>query len=138
MARPSKYTPERVARIVEALEGGNTRRAAAAAGGIDQATFDRWILRYAHFAADVRAAESKAELVHVEAIRHAAADGDWRASAWWLERRYPDDWGRRDKVEIVNSVRELARQMGASPEEEAAAVAEAERVLAEMRRSGAR
>lgn len=137
MARPSKYTPERVARIVEALAGGNTRGAASAAGGIDQATFDRWMHRFAHFAEAVREAEATAELGYVATIKQAADAGDWRAALAWLERRRHEDWGRRDKVEIVNSVRELARQMGASPEEEAAAVAEAERVLAEMRK-GAR
>jgi transposase-like protein len=137
MARPTKYTPERVARIVEALEGGNTRRAAAMAAGIDEGTLERWVRRYAGFAGAGREAEAQAEVAHVSTIKQASDSGDWRAALAWLERRRNEDWGRRDKVEIVNSVRELARQAGATPEEEAAAVAEAERVLAEMRK-GAR
>ena len=28
-------------------------------------------------------------------IKEAAQNGDWRAAAWMLERRYPEKWGRR-------------------------------------------
>jgi hypothetical protein len=26
---------------------------------------------------------------------------EWTAAAWWLERRRPDDWGRKDRHEIT-------------------------------------
>lgn len=26
--------------------------------------------------------------------------GDWQAAAWRLERRFPDQWGRKDKMEL--------------------------------------
>ena len=31
----------------------------------------------------------------LETIRRAGERGGWRASAWFLERRYPDTWGPR-------------------------------------------
>ena len=31
-------------------------------------------------------------------IKDAAQNGDWRAAAWMLERRYPEKWGRRRPV----------------------------------------
>ena len=39
---PSKYTPEVVARIVEALEKGATYKLAAQYGGITFETFNQW------------------------------------------------------------------------------------------------
>jgi hypothetical protein len=23
----------------------------------------------------------------------------WTAAAWWLERKFPDDWGRRERID---------------------------------------
>lgn len=38
---------------------------------------------------------------HDLAVISAAADaGDWRASAWRLERRYPEKWGKREYLEL--------------------------------------
>jgi hypothetical protein len=137
MAHPgpkSKYTPERVKRIIDALAAGNTRGASAAYGGIDHDTLLRWEKRYAEFAEQVKDAEARAEVGHVANIAQAARSGNWTASAWWLERRRHQDWGRKDKLEIISSVREMARATGA---DEDAAVAEAESYLKEIRR-GAR
>lgn len=134
MSRPSKYTPEREARILEALRAGNTRKASALFGGIDHATLDRWLLRYARFADAVQKAEAEAEVAHVANIAKAAQAGNWTASAWWLERRRHADWGRKDRVEIVQTVRQLAAANGLTDEETEAAVAEAERFLKDSRR----
>lgn len=112
MARPSKYTPERVASILEALTAGNTRRAAAAYGGIDENTLGRWIARFGDFAEAVKSAEAAAEVGHVANIAAAANDGTWTASAWWLERRRHADWGKVDRVEI--EVRKAAERVAAA------------------------
>lgn len=134
MARPSKYTPDRVARIVEALEGGNTRRAAATAAGIDQGTLENWMTRFSGFSSAVRVAEAEAELAHVATIKRAADDGDWRAALAWLERRRHEDWGRQDRLEIINSVREKAIRAGLPDDEVAAIVAGADDYLRKLRR----
>lgn len=133
MARPTKYTDERARRIADALAAGNTRRAAALSAGITERTFERWIARFVGFVAAVEKAEAEAEVAHVATIRSAATDGTWQASAWWLERRRSEDWGKRERIEIISSVRDLARRAGLSAEDEARAVQEAEQVLAELR-----
>lgn len=97
MARLSKYNEDRHKRIIEALRAGNTRRAASWAGGIDQDTFLRWLQRYADFADDVKAAEADAELAMVERVRTAAND-QWQAAAWWLERKMKRDWSNRQEI----------------------------------------
>jgi transposase len=106
MARPTKMTPEVVKRIADALAAGNTRRAAAAYGGIDEDTLGRWLRRFADFAA------------HVANITQAAKDGTWQASAWWLERRQHAAWGKVDRVEIEirRAAERVAQQTGADPE----------------------
>lgn len=137
MARPTKYTPEIVERIREALVAGNTRKASALHAGIDQDTLNIWMNRYSDFRTAVENAEAQAEVDHVANIVQAAQKGNWTASAWWLERRRHQDWGRKDRVEIINTVRQLAAAEGLSDEETAAAVAEAETYLKGMR-SGSR
>lgn len=129
MARPSKYTPERAARILSALREGNTRSASAALGGIDLGTLSRWEKRFAGFAGFVKDAEASAERMHVGNIKRAAFAGNWQASAWWLERRRPEDWGRKDRLEIVSLVKLMALEAGLDDAETQAAVAEAEQYL---------
>jgi hypothetical protein len=94
-----KYTPERVKRIIEALSAGNTRGASAAYGGIDHDTLNNWIKRHSEFSDAVKEAESKAEVSHVANIAKASRDGVWTASAWWLERRRHNEWGKIERME---------------------------------------
>jgi hypothetical protein len=138
MARPgpeSKYEDKTVKKVVDALAAGNTRGAASAYAGISQKTFERWRKRYVEFDEAVKNAEARAEVGHVANIAQAARSGNWTASAWWLERRRHEDWGRKDRLEIIQSVRELARANG---KDEDAAVAEAEAILKEIRGAGRR
>lgn len=137
MARPTKYTPETVKKILDALAAGNTRKASALYAGIGENTLGDWLNRYRDFRDAVENAESRAEVGHVANIAQAARSGNWTASAWWLERRRHQDWGRQDRIEIVNTVRQLAAAEGLTEEETAAAVAEAEAYLKGLR-SGSR
>ena len=131
--RISKYTPDRVERIVAALRAGNTRQAACAYGSISDETFATWCRRYVEFLDAVKKAEADAEVRHVANIAKAATDGTWTASAWWLERRRHEDWGRKDRVNIVHVVRQMAEEAGLNEAETAEALAEAERYLKELR-----
>lgn len=133
MARPSKYTAERVEKIVDALAAGNTRKTAARLAGIDQGTLENWVQRYSDFSAAIEKAEADAEASHVANIVKAATSGSWTASAWWLERRRHEDWGRKDRLEIVQTIRQLVRDAGLGDDVEAEAVAEAEQILKELR-----
>lgn len=129
MARPSKRTPEREDAIIRALEEGNTRRAAAATVGIDENTFGRWMLRFGGFADRVRKAEATAETLAVGVIHHGMLRGETADAKWWLERRRPDDYGRRDRIELTirQQAERLAAEFGLDPE---ALIMEAERIAA--------
>ena len=45
----------------------------------------------------------------------------WQAGAWWLERRYPDEWGRKERVEMGGTVK-IESILGALPADIAAEV----------------
>lgn len=128
--RPSKYTPERIESILTLLRAGNTRRAAAHASGVSVDTFCTWLAQYSEFSEACQKAESEAESVHVANILRAASTGSWQASAWWLERRRHQDWGRKQTLEVIQSVRELARSTNQDEEE---AIRAAEEILREIR-----
>lgn len=96
MARPTKLQDERRERILTAIREGNTRRAAAALGGIGERTLYDWIAKDEQFSQDVIKAEGEAEAEMVSRVHRAALDGSWQAAAWWLERRRPGEFGRKD------------------------------------------
>ena len=107
MARPTSYTDEIALRLAEVLEQGASIADACALAGIAESTYHEWVRRgetgeapFSEFPELTRAARARGRLKHVRAIA-AAADrpdgkGDWRASAFFLERSDPANWGRRD------------------------------------------
>ena len=42
--------------------------------------------------------EDEARDLAVGCLLRAARNGDWKAAAWFLERRYPEEWGKRTHV----------------------------------------
>ena len=126
--RPTKLNPETQAKICDALRAGNYLETAAAYAGIDKTTLFDWLRKGARakrgihkeFSQAVEKAMADAETRDVALIGKAANNGTWQASAWRLERKYPDRWGRRDhhridaavltaKVDPNDAVQELAR-----------------------------
>ncbi len=110
--RPSKLTPEVQDRICQLLKAGNTFRTACEVAGIGESTGREWRARgeerhaaragdddYASFAAAVQRAEEEAVARNVALIQKAATNGTWTAAAWWLERKFPAEWGKVDRHE---------------------------------------
>lgn len=128
VGRTSKRSDARVAALCRLLAGGATRRAASAGAGVDHAQFYRWLERDATFRTAVEKAEADAELMFTSIVAAAASDS-WQAAAWWLERRRPDDFGRRDRLEldIRAQALQVAAAYGLDPNE---VIAEAEQWLA--------
>ena len=62
---------------------------------------------YSEFSEAVKKARAEAEGAHIRNIRKAADNGTWQASAWFLERSFPQKWGKRstmdfrDKDEVI-------------------------------------
>lgn len=63
---------------------------------------------------------TKTNLENIKLV--AQAPKNWTAPAWLLERRLPEDWGKREKVEhththeIITEVERMARERGLDAE----------------------
>lgn len=119
-AAPRRYqvdgAPDRFESVCEALAAGNTRKAAARLAGVGRATLYRW-LEVESLRDTIKKAEADAELEMVAAVRRAAHDArNWTAAAWWLERKMPDEWGKRDRLDLTMSWREQAKREGYDPD----------------------
>jgi len=55
---------------------------------------------YSDFAEAVARARAEAEIAAVARIRERAHDGTWQADAWFLERAFPERWGRRGAIPL--------------------------------------
>jgi hypothetical protein len=106
MARPTRLTAETRAALCDALERGCTRKDAAALAGIAESTLFQWLAagrddeahRFVELLQAVEHAEAQASQVAVGTIRTAMDKGDWKAAAWWLERRRRRTWGKPQVV----------------------------------------
>ena len=101
MARRTKYTPDVVQRVVQAIDMGATYDLAAAYAGVSPSTFYTWIQSKPEFSEAIKSAEGRAAVKWLAKIEQAASDGTWQAAAWKLERRYPHDYGKT--VQDVNA-----------------------------------
>lgn len=119
--RPSKINPKIQAKICDAIRAGNYIETAAAHAGIHKSTLYDWMKRGAREKDRVEKAGGRAKVKKAEAdfvafsdaVEKALADAevrdvmiianaattDWKAAAWRLERKFPDKWGRKEKVQ---------------------------------------
>jgi len=82
--------------ILAIVAVGCSRRTAAGYVGCSPSTITNEIQRDKLFAAEIERRERSAEIGYARNIQDAAKDArNWRAAAWFLERRYPDDFGSR-------------------------------------------
>ena len=107
--RPLKLTQELQEKLCSHIADGNYLDTACRLAGIDYGTMRRWILqgesdmsgRFYEFAEAVKVAEAIAESERVRLILHAGKYDDWKANAWYLERKFPDRWGRKERLEAT-------------------------------------
>jgi hypothetical protein len=90
-------SPELKTRVCELVRQGVPLWRAAQVLGIGRRTVYDWRERSAEFAEDYAGAQA-AFLGRCEQVVANAALTDWRAAAWFLERRSPEEWGRNRAV----------------------------------------
>lgn len=93
--------------LVKAIEDGATYKMASWAAGVNESTFSRWMKRgeqhikdgildtdYSKLCKDIKRARYDRDLKHIAVIENCAKQGQWQASAWWLERTNQHQFGR--------------------------------------------
>lgn len=100
--RPPKYCPEVHAKLVQAARNGLFRKLQAMYAGISEGTLNEWLedarnnpttSPYGELADHLDKAEAERANEAAEDVREARRA--WQASAWYLERKYPSQYGRR-------------------------------------------
>lgn len=118
--QPRKLTPEIATAIVAHIANGNYRVAACRAVGVSYTTFKRWIASgkkfphglYGQFCAAVAKAEGDAEARVVARLMDHGQE-DPKMLAWFLERKFPQRWGkyRGELGEAKRRIAELEKQL---------------------------
>lgn len=119
---PTQFTPEVRERILAALRQGNYMETACTYAGVSAPTVRKWVVKgmkpnapaeFAEFARDVAEAQASIEVRHVQTISRTALGvidpqsgiylltPDWHAAAWFIERKYPERWGKRDTFKVT-------------------------------------
>jgi hypothetical protein len=107
---PKFHDPTIRKNLLNAIRLGLSYERAASFAGITPLTLRKWIARgkeakngqYREFYNELEKADVEGEIACLQKIQQAANEGTWQAAAWKLERRHPEDWGRKDR----NNVRE--------------------------------
>ena len=110
LGRPrSVMTEPVIATILRAVEVGLPVERAAHAAGVDAATVRSHRKRHSEFATALEKAEATSALRLVTRIQ-TASEKQWQAAAWILERRWPNEWARRDP-QLTESVQEIGSKI---------------------------
>jgi len=126
LGRPTKFTEETRKKILWALRLGNYRKTAAEYAGISERTLGDWLLQgseqedtdFADFRKEVLEAEQAAEVRALGVIQQAA-NRDWKAAAWYLERKFPQRYCVRAAVFLAKRLDiEDPADLGAMNEDE--------------------
>jgi hypothetical protein len=119
MAHKPKLTEELIKEICKYISNGLGVKDCCDIVGISQQSFYRWqteaetgfkegkeelgaatnIKLKRLLSEEIKKAYSKYKLVHITRINEASKN-EWQASAWMLERKFPDEFAKPDKFKI--------------------------------------
>ena len=96
--RPTKRTPQVVAKIAEAVAIGLTDEEAGLLAGINPDTMTEW-RKDPEFSGAIKKATAQRLLLRLERVE--AGEQGWQGTAWALERLYPHRFAR---PEVMNQI----------------------------------
>jgi hypothetical protein len=104
--RPSKFSADKASRILKAIRKGTPLKDAASVAGVSYDALNDWLNKGQREKAGVfrqfflAYKRADAECVEEAASRvQTASQKNWQAAAWILERRRPEIYGRRSRLE---------------------------------------
>jgi len=102
VGRPRSITGEKKEKLLEYLSLGMSRKMAGKALGFSHTTIADEAKRNPEFSAQLDQAEGKGVAENLDTIKKASRS-DWKAAAWMLERKYPEEYGRTTKHAMTDS-----------------------------------
>lgn len=102
--RRHKLTRETLETALELKKGGANHKDIAAACGVCPQTFSTWANQpktelQRELAEGLKKAEADYKNALCAIILRDAKKRDWKAAAWLLERKYPEEYSRRDRIQ---------------------------------------
>lgn len=88
--------------VVRYVASGNNIRTACQVSGVGKTLFYKWQKKFEDFADVLRAAQAANEVFRVAHIAKAA-DKDWKADAWHLERTRSETYAMRNVLDVQDS-----------------------------------
>lgn len=98
----TKYSSEIIQEICKWIEEGNSQRDAAILSGIAESTFYEWA-KQPEFSEALKKSETRCKAARIQRILKAG-EKQWQADAWWLERKFKDEFARLEKTEVTQTV----------------------------------
>lgn len=89
-----KYNKEIVKDIITLVEQGVFNKDAAQAVGVGESTLYEWVNKYPEFQEQLKKANAQRKTNFIRCIAEAA-NQQWQAAAWYLERVYNTEFARR-------------------------------------------
>lgn len=80
--------------VLEYLRVGHTDKDACTLAGVNPDTFYSWLKEFPEFSEAVKKARLESKDVHVKLIQKAAKKS-WMAAAWFLERKFKDEFSTK-------------------------------------------
>lgn len=115
----TKYSKEITEEICKYIEAGNTQHDAATLVDISDETFHQWKNNRPEFAEALKKATTKSKNRNIQIIQRAAIT-TWQAAAWWLERRFRDEYALKQfhdlsgnlNVDLSSSIKKEREKRG--------------------------
>ena len=112
----SKRTAANSKILVNRIKIGMSDKAACWAAGISQDTFYDWLRDDSVFSVSIQQARAFFREHNHKIIGKAATDGDWKAAAWLMAHREPEEYAEKritQNVEQVDPWAEIKARMDA-------------------------
>ena len=108
----TKLNENLIKELCNAVLHGAYVETAAVLCGISKETFYQWLKEAngpnpsrlcVKLSDSVKKSMAQSQMKDLARIEKAAENGQWQAAAWRLERKFPKEWGRQEKVQVEHS-----------------------------------
>ena len=128
---PKQLTPEMIITVRRVLSSHGTCKMAAQSIGVSPALFWEWIARgrngdapFTDLVEAIKGGEEEATSRALDTIMKAISGGDVATAQWYLERKFPSDFGKRAPLHVETPDERFERETAAELKDTEAKVEE--------------